>query len=317
MNKLRQFLIIFGLFVFVQIGFSQMAAVKNFDYSLLEGKKLYLPTYEASKSYIERMGKKGKFDKVTKAKNTASNYNNAWKGAMAESSYDATDYEIRAFDRKELIKSKNKEAILLYYMTDEHGNESAILMVTSPKRKVIARTIITGLDLTSKNDIRLMMNMLNESLNTAAEAEEEGDKSRGNIKNKYKQNLVDFHDEIDTKTFLVPKSEHKNPKKAAARTADLKEALKLWRLSKYRLTTNAEIEKQRIEGDPESYYWKDFPVYTRNILITYHYNVILSTDGDNVIFAFLGNKRLKPATLEEIQRKVVARAAKYKSQLEN
>ena len=102
----------------------------------------------------------------------------------------------------------------------------------------------------------------------------------------------------------------KKPKKAADRTADLKEALKSWELSPYKLTTAAEIEKKRLEGDPDSYYWRDFPVYTQSPLITYHYNVILSTESDDVLFGFLGTKRLKPKTLQEAQKKIVAKATK-------
>ena len=144
---------------------------------------------------------------------------------------------------------------------------------------------------------------------------EEGDKaSRKNVRSKYKQAVVDFYDSMDGRTFLVPKSEHKNEKKAAERTADLEEALKTsWKLSKYEMTTSEEIEKKRLNGDPDSYYWRDFPIYTNTI--TYHYNVVLSTDGDAVLFAFLGKKRLKPTTLDTMQRKFTAKVEKYKRQL--
>ncbi len=294
---------------------AQFNPIKKFNYSLLENKKLYIPTYEASESYIKKMGKKGKFDKIADAKAKAELHNNIWKEAMAESSYDATDYEIRGFDRRKLIKEQNKEAILLYYYVDDYGNWSAMLMVTAPKKQIIARTIITGLDLSDKNDIRLMINMLNESLNTAAELEEEGDKSMKSIRNKYKEGLVEFYDNIGSKTFLVPKSEHKNEKKAAQRTDDLKESLTSWSLSKYKLTTTEEIEKKRVEGDSDSFYWRDFPIYTNNVLITYHYNYILSTDGDDILFGFLGKKRLKPSTVESIQKKIVNKSEKYKQQL--
>lgn len=296
--------------------FGQLAAVKKFDYSLLEGKVLYIPTYEASKKYVQRMNRKGKFDKAQAAKDIAESYNEAWKQAMAESSYDATDYEIKSVDLKKLVKNKDKKALVLYYSTDDFGNRSAMLVAAGPKRRVIARTIITGLFLGEKNDIRLMMNMLNESLTVASEIDGEGGKvGYKNIRSKYKEKLVEWHSEVKDKTFLIPKSTHKNAKKAANRNADLKAALRTWKLSKYDFTTYDEVEAKRIEGDPDSYYWRSFRIYTQSPLISYNYNLILSTDGDDIIMAFLGKKRLKPATLEQIQKKIAAKVERYKKQL--
>ena len=314
MKTLKSTLIIFGILLLGQTGFSQLAAVKKFDYSLLEGKKLYLPTYEAAEKYIKKMAKKGKYDKVADAKKNAEDYNKNWKEAMAESSYDATDYEIKAFDSKKLIKSKNKEAILLMFSYDKYGNRYATLNVTSPKNRVIAYAITNGLNLTTKNDIRLMMNILNESLNTAAELEEEGDKSRKAVKNKYKADFIEFYADITKKTFLVPKSEHKKADKAKERTRELKEALRDWTLSEYILTTQEEIEKKRVEGDPDSFYWRDFPVYN-NSPFNGHYNMILSTEGDDVLFVYAGKNKMKPGTIDQIQKKMLAKAEKYQRQL--
>lgn len=294
----------------------QLAAVKKFDYSILKDKILYIPTYEVSKKIIDRMAKRGRFDKIKDTKSAEIHYNKIWREAMAESSYDATKYEIKSFDQRKLIKSKDPKAILLYFILDEYGNKRASMMVTGPKKKVIANTIITGLDLSDKNDIRLMMNMLNESLNTAAEINEEGNKStrKANV-NKYKLSLIAWSKNMKDKTFLVPASEHKNAKKRVKRDEALKEALQYWHLTKYKFTTEAEINKKRVEGDKDSFYWKSFPIYTNSPLITYHYNVILSTDGDDVIMVFLGKKRLKPAALEQTQKKIKAKVEKYEKQM--
>ncbi|MCB0402687.1 MAG: hypothetical protein KDD41_11425 [Flavobacteriales bacterium] len=319
MKKINQTtLSLLVMMLFSTIGFSQMAPVKKFDYSILEKKKLYIPTFEANEKFIQKMSKKGKYDKIADAKEKAAYYNKIWKEAMAESSYDATDYEIRAFDRKQLVKSKDKEAILMYFVFDDYGNGQVSLLVTGPKQQIIASSIINGLDLGEKNDIRLMMNMLNESLNTASELNEEGSKTNmKGMRSKYKEGVVEFYDNIGDKTFLVPKSEHKNEKKAAERNADLKEALKTWKLSKYEFTTEEEIENKRIEGDPDYYYWRDFPIYSaiNGVRITYHFNVIISADSDDVLFSFMGKKRLKPETLEQIQSKIVTKANRYKKQL--
>lgn len=311
----KSILLILILFVFNN-SFCQIATVKKFDYTILKDKVLYIPTWEVSKKYAAKMTKRGKLDKLADETAEVENYNSAWKQAMAESSYEATDYEIRGFDRKKILKSKDEKAMLLFYYSDKYGNRYANIVVAGPKKKVIARSIITGLDLSDKNDIRLMMNMLNESLNTAAELSEEGSKvtRRAQVK-KYKQGLIDWYEGVDDKTFLVPRSEHKKEKKAEKRNADLKEALKNWKLSKYEFTTEEEVNKKRIEGDADTYYWKTFRIYTNNALITYNYNLLLSTDGDDIIMGFLGKKRLKSATLEMIQKKIVAKVERYKKQL--
>lgn len=318
MKNIKLTILLIHILLFSINGFAQLAAVKKFDYTILKDKVLYIPTYEVSEKFISKMSRRGKFDKLTDAKAKVEHHNKAWEEAMAESSYDATDYEILGFDAKKMIKSKDEKAVLLYYLTDKYGNQQVEMLVTAPKKKVIARSIITGLDLSDKNDIRLMMNMLNESLNTATELNEEGQKaSRRGAASKYKKGLVEWYDDVKEKTFLVPKSEHKNEKKAANRNKDLEEALKSWKLCNYEFTTQDEVNNKRIEGDPDSFYWKTFRIYTQNALITFNYNVLLSTEGDDVIVAFLGKKRLKPSTLDLIQTKIVNKAERYKKQLAN
>jgi len=313
-------LILFAAILLIgsQSSFAQLLPIKKFDCSQLEGKKLYVPTFQAAQPQLRKMAKQGKFKEMNDANEIAEYYSNVWKEAMAESSYDATEYEIRGFDSRRLIKNKDPEALLLSFYVDDYGNETALLTIAAPKKQVVARAIITGLDLSQKNDIRLMINMLNESLNTSCELDEqeEGKIKRKAYMNRYKKEFLAFYNSMSDRTFLVPESEHKKPKKAQERTADLVLALKEWKLSKYELIKQEEIEERRVEGDAESFYWKDFPIYTQNILITYHYNVILSTDGDAVVFVFLGKKRMKPSTLEKIQSKITAKAEKYTRQLE-
>ncbi|MEM6829888.1 MAG: hypothetical protein AAF551_05185, partial [Bacteroidota bacterium] len=59
------------LVLFSLSGFGQIMPVKKFDYSLLEGKKLFIPTLSASEKFIAKMEKKGKYDKVAAANQTA------------------------------------------------------------------------------------------------------------------------------------------------------------------------------------------------------------------------------------------------------
>jgi len=316
-NVLKHSLLIASTLLLSLSGFSQFGQLKKFDFSVLEGKTLYIPTYEVSAKFAKRMARKGKVQEINDAKAEAEKYNKAWKEAMAESSYSATDYEIRAFNQRDLNRSKDPKAMIMYYYVDDNGNTSACLAVTGPKKVTVARSVINGFDLSDKNDIRLMMNMLNESMITATEVQDGGQKvGYKNLRNKYKQRVVEFIDGIGDKTFLVSKSEHKKPKKASERNSDLRLALKSWSLSKYELKTEAEINEKRLEGDEDSYYWRDIPYYTNNILITYHINYIISTANDEVLFAFMGKKRLKPATLKEIENKLKSKSAKYKKQLQ-
>ncbi len=315
MKQVKNIILTLTLALIANVCFGQLGGVKKFDFSILKDKVLYIPTYETSKEYIAKMSKRGKYDKIADAKAEVEAYNKAWKEAMAESSYDATDYEIRSFSAKELFKSKDPKAILLQYRTDKSGNTTANLVVTGPKKRVIAGSIINGLDLSDKNDIRLMINMLNDSMNTATEIQDEGGKkSMKNFRSKYKVALVEWAQNLDDKTFLIPKSEHKNEKKAAKRNADLKAALKNWKLSNYEFTTEEDINNRRIEGDESSFYWKTFRIYT-NGPISFNFNVLLSTENDNVVVGFLGKNRLKPATLDLIQNKITAKVERYKKQL--
>ncbi len=310
--------LIMGLALITSTTWAQFVGPKNFDYSILENKTLYIPKFTENSTYAKKLVKKGKFDKLADLKARVEYYNNMWKEAMAQSSYDATPYEIKGFNRRELLKAKDEKAILLHYQVDDYGNWQAQLWVCGPKRKMIANAIITGLNLADGKDVRLMMNMLNYSLQTASEIQEEGDKvSLHARRSKYKENLIEFMDNIKDKTFLVPKEvNEKKPKKAEQHNADLAEALKLWKLSPYKLTTLEDVNEKRLNGDPDSYYWKNFNLYTNNPLITYRVNFVFTTEKDEVVFWFLGNKRLKPRTLEEMQTKLVSKSEKYKKQME-
>lgn len=287
---------------------AQFNSLKKFDYTTLKNKVLYIPAFDPNSKYAKKLVKKGKFEKLK----SMENYTEMWKRVMAQSSYDATPYEVKQYNHKQLIKEKNNKAILLRYVEDKYRNWSAQLIVTGPKRRVISAALINGLDLGDENDLRLMINMLNYVMNELTEIDKEGgSKSYWGQRKKYKESLVEFYQGMSDKTFLVPKSTHKNAKKAANRNADLKAALKSWNISEYKFTNEAEIQKSRMEGNPETYYWKSFAYYTQSPLITYRVNYIFTSERDEPIFYFLGTKRLKPQTLKEIQTKIKKRAERF------
>jgi len=311
-------LIVFAAMMLTVPAFAQFGHMKKFDYRLLENKTLLIPEWDVKQRWAKRMLKKGKFTAIDNAEAQAQAYNDLWKKAMAESSYDASDYEIRAYDQRALLKEKNEEAMLLYYRIDEYDNVTANLLVTGPQKLLVATSIINGIDLGDANDVKLMMNMLNYSLNVNTELEEEGkDAGYSNIRSKYKSNYVAFFEGIADKTFLVPRFKHKNEKKEAKINAEIKAALKeAWTISKYEFVTDDEIEKRRRNGDTEAFYWRNFNVYTNSPLITYRFNVLFTADRDEMIVGFIGKKALKGAAIEKTQDKMTKRYERFKRQLE-
>lgn len=296
---------------------AQFNSAKNFDFSSLEGKTLYIPTLEVSSSFAKRMKNKGKLDKLEAKENAVDAYNDAWKQAMAESSYDATDYQIGGFDKRELIKNKDKEAAFLDFNVDDYGNISVAMYVTYPKRTVIAGSLINGFDLTDKNDLRLMMNLINEVLNQYTEVEESGSKKSGkNLRLTYFKKYLDYYDDISSKTFLVPTPTHKKPEKAAQKTKELEAALKGgWKLCNYELLDEEEINLRRLESDPDYFYWRSIPMYT-NLPVPTYYNFILSGDNDELLTYFLGKGKMKPATLQTVESKMQKKAENWRKKVD-
>lgn len=319
-----QQLIILFAWLFTFNSFAQdINSVKKFDFSLLEGKVLLIPTYQASATFIAKMKKKGKYQDISDAKSKAAHYNKIWKEAMAESSYDATDYEIKAFNSDKLVRTKNKTALLLYYYKDSNTNKWAKIISTSPRKQIVASALINGLDLSDKNDIRLMMNLLNDSMNQALEVKEDGQKtSKKGMKNKTNQRLANFYDNMKDKTLLIPKVRHINPKKEKAKNTELKATLENWKLSNYKITTKVQIEEERSKGNPDTFYWRAFPYWVspKNPGISRpntYFNVLLSSDGDKVIFKHPGKEQPTPSVFKKIQTKIIAKVERYKKQLEN
>ena len=113
MKQRLSFLVFFGILLVSITASAQFASVKKFDYSVLENKVLYIPKWDENSSYAKKLMKKGKFDKLKTYQERVDAHNKAWTEAMAQSSYDATPYEIRSFDSRKLFKEKNKKAIVL------------------------------------------------------------------------------------------------------------------------------------------------------------------------------------------------------------
>lgn len=305
--------------VVITSAFGQFSPVKNFDYSILEGKVLYIPqlNFNEDSNKIQRLLKNERFEKIETEKEKIIEYNRIWKEAMEQSSYKATPYEIVDFNYKELKKAKDPKALVLKYFTDGYYNEWVSLVSMGPDNtKDIATALITGIDLSKAEDIRLMINMLNFSLNEASELQENNlITGYDNVRKNYKKNFLEFYESISEQTFLVVKDENENQEKAERRNSDVLEALHEWTLSDYKIITKEDLESRRLKKEKGSYYWRSFPMRTQSPLIIIQMNIILGTENDEVyFFKQLGSKRLKGSTIIEIQENIKSRANRFKSQ---
>ncbi len=332
------------LFLALAMNTSAQVRVKSLDPEMMNGKILYIPDYNPDDPVIKRWVRKGKDSKISAAEEYAS----LWREVMEESSWDVTPYEIKAFDEKKMIKSKDPKALLLkiYGQSQDCGNYYvtnwyASVIMTGPKKKVIATALINDLDWWERPDLRLIVNMLSNSLNEAVEAYEEDQGSKFKAtKSAYKQNLVDFMDGIGDKTFLVVRSAmHEDDLETLLSNPDLKEGKKKrirkrneknkskdeaveealkesWKMSNYKMVYDFELLEYRDALSEDHFFWINLEINTCSpIAIGANRNHIFSTNGDKVLAAFAGKGKMKPATVDNIQKKLLNRQERFKKQL--
>jgi len=289
----------------------------KFDYELLEGKTLWIPLWDVDDKTMKKMLEKDKYEEYEALARSATSLNEMWNKVMSGSSYDATPYILKKYTYNEFRKEKPEDAIGLVikaYTKGASTNYMAELIVAKPKFRTIASALINDLDITDENDLRLIINMLNQSLNTAIELDQNENANRSGVMNKYKQNFVDFFDQIDTKTFLAPVYPEED-KNSAELNNELKEALTEWNISKVEMVTEYEINEKRKEKSTCCFYWKNIPY--RVGLITQHVNLIINTENDEVLFIYWGKGKLKSGNIQEAQTKMLKRSEKYKEQILN
>lgn len=300
---------------------AQGMIIKNFDFNLLKNKVLYINEFSESSAYAKRLLKKGKYSELKTLKEKMEYHNAIWKEAMAKSSFDAIPYEIKEFDTKKLYKEKNEQAIILSYYGDQYGNDYCYLEITGPKRTAIANALINGLDLSNPNDLRLMMNLLNYSLNEAVEIDSTtGDKTFSGLRNRFKQTMVDFYHDLPQQIFYVVKEvDADKPNKAAEKNKEIEESLKAnWNISKYEIISEEDLQKKKDDGVTNGYYWKSFNCYTNSILMVYKFRYLLTIDRDEPVFFYygLGSGSFKASTVQDLQEKIISKGEKYQKQLE-
>ncbi len=304
---LKSVLILLTACVLQHICLAQFNPLQKVDYSLIEGKILYVPTYESSSKYIDKMTKKEMYRKIADVPNKAEYYNRVWKEALEESGFEETDYKFTDIPSKELSKIQCKDCILIRYQRERVGenfvkdreNVTARLVVVHPKRQFIASANVTGLDLSDKNDIRLMLNILNSNLNASITRYKAGTLKYGKVLESARQHAANFVQNMSDKTFLIPKPDV-STKKGKKNLAKLEESVKDWTLSKTKLCSPVEIEELRGSGDDDSFYLKILPMYIDDFTAL-HMNMLISTADDTVLQAFIGEKKVNAKSLMKIQ----------------
>lgn len=326
------------------LGDSQVR-VKSLDPEIMKDKVLYINEYNPDDPVIARWVRKGKDSKLSAAQEYAS----LWRTVMEESSWDATPYEIKSFDKKKMIKSKNPQALLLtlYSKTTQCGNNGyvynyyASVIMTGPKKKVIATALINDLEWWDRGDLRLIVNMLSNSLNEAIDVYDEENGSKFSAARAgQKQVLVDFMENAGDKTFLVVRSAmrdeqlqdllndsntkagkkkriQKRHDRAVGKDDDIELALSnSWRLCDYKMVYTDELMEFRDALSPDHFFWINIEINTCSPLsFGANRNHLFSTDGDKVLAAFAGKGKMKPATIDNIQKKLANRHERFKKQL--
>jgi hypothetical protein len=329
---MKKFLFVLALFA-INIGYAQTSRrLDAFDFSLLKEKTLLIKPFGFDPKFDKEYEKKNKFDKAVTLDEKKAAYTNAWKEALAISSYDATQYEFRNYSLSKLYKEKNDKVAVLLFHIDEASNRHVYLHIVGPKKLTIAHALINGLNLNNIDDIKLMFNMLNYSLNTSVALDAEGSKvSLSNTYAKYKENLVSYYDNLGNKTFLVPrlepdsiaKNQEKEKEKIALENVKLEEGIKMWTLSNYELMSIDEINERRKADGSNCFYWRNMNYY---ILLNMGYvsfpilgariNMLFTADKDEQIFQYAGgDKDFNEKSVQKLQTEFTKAADKYRKQL--
>ena len=308
------------------LSYSQLIKPPKFDYAKMKEKTLYIPTFEVSEKYIKKMERKGKFDKIETAEKKAELWNKNWKLGIEESKYNMTKYEIKAFDSKALIKSKNPDVLILRIFSQKQGsgnsgitayNTFAGIQSVGPKKAIMLTQIpINGFDLSDKNEIRLIMNMLIDGIEMAVDAAADGDATYKEMRVEAKKQFIAYSEKMKDMTFLVPEvKSDKGKGDIIKRTEEVKKALKSWSISKFKMSNEEEINQFRLEGNKDYYYWKVIPYYVSGIPFVYNLYYVISCHGDEIVFMFIGPKKLDGKTIEKAHKKYQTKLEKFKKQV--
>lgn len=346
MNK-AIFALLLALLVFPSISTSAQNGIKvnPIDPAVLQNKVLYIPAYDD----VNPMYSKRRKAQITAERISDDAILSQWDRVMMNSTWKHTNYEVKKFTPKELIKEKNPEALMFVILeTSSSCGESGIRMInyyakvimTGPKKKELASALVNGLDWNTDEGLRLVVNMMSDAISNGIETFEA---KKGGVKastrDEFKKDLVNFVDEMERKIFLVEKlavSEEvfqqiisnpeldkqevkrltKEQKKNIEKDEALAKALAAsWTLCEYKIVEREEVNALRKAADADSFYWKNVELNTCGPLIGQNTNYLFSTNGDKVLAMFAGKGAMKGSTIKAIQDELQMKYERYKKQL--
>jgi len=321
---MKKITILLGVILLAYVStIAQFGNVKDrdtFTFEEIQKKTLYIHIFDPDSKYAKKLIKKGKFDELKSLEEMVAYYNEVWAEAMATSAWDATPYEIREFSASKLFAEKNEDALVLTYKFIYPYNVIAEVRMTGPVEKLLASAFVNGLDLGKAGDIRLMMNMLNNSLNVGIElSEEEKEMVYSNTRNKYKEVLVAFEENLENMLFLVPKFTEEEFKNYKKRNSKIEKGIVEWTASKYEIVPTEEIDERRANGDTECFFWRSFTVWSSMNGIPvpiYSVNMFFTCERDEFLYYWYGGKMLKKSSILSAQEEIKRKAGVFKVDLE-
>ena len=342
---MKKLLLLVVVCLFSEIPVFLQVKVKPLDPEMMKGKVLYIHDFNPDDPKIQRWIRKEKTNNVKSAQYIA----DKWKDVMQRSSWNATPYELKKFKDRDLISSRDINALILQLTTEtlycgggvQNHNHYAKILMTGPRQRIIASALINDLHVYMENDLCLIMNMLSHSLNEAMEAySDENLSNRKKIKLGYQEDVVDFMDHINDKTFLVirlamreevfqrivnsgkyKKSTIKRwkqeRKQNLAKDKAVEDILKgAWTLCDIRMVYKDKLDELRAKNDDKYFYWLNIQKANCSpIKIGTNHNHLFSCDGDKVLFAFKGKGKMKPSTVKDVQKNMIKQYDKYKKEI--
>lgn len=270
-------------------------------------KTLFIPEYN-KRSIIESLVSK------ENKKEVVNEYENNWKEALDRSAFMIRNIQVGNLDYNNLTDEERKSYVFLSYY-ETMGYKYALLWYLDENNRELPATmfVINDMDFGNKNDLSLLLNILNQNLlftNEYIEAETfEHLKSiteDNSLKNTDKlislstEDIQDAQNDFNAKltinyasnyediTLLIP--EELNNKQ-------LEKSLKKWKYSSYKFMPASEIEKMRTSNE-EKYAYIKVQQAGKSIMksvIVY----LLSTNEDRILYKY-SDPRFKDTELKDV-----------------
>jgi len=304
----------------------------SFDYSTIEDKTLIIPKYDPKSIYGKNLVLNKQYEKFGSVNEKNSYYENMWDTAIQESSFSLCDYKIKNIDFETLSNvEKRKYVYLSYHKT--YGYFYAMVWFVDEKGEELplAMVLVNDFDLGDKNDIRLMFNIITQTItiykdqinkkmfsdmNSILEDKSIGKSGRlkamnteevQNAVNEYfALQVLNYISEADEMTLLIPER---------YKSAGLDKELSKWKYSEYKYVPESFIEQKKENSDNNYRYLRAQSAGSTLLASTTVW--LLSTNNDRILYNFLIQlsskdeyEKVIPKLLEDLKLK----SAHYDSQ---